>query len=133
MGSRRGPSYISDVAPVIARSVTVKRALNQIFNLGADTPTTVNRLAEVVQEAMGRRTGVLHLPARKEVVHAFSDHSKIGRVFGKRPHLGLEEGVARMAAWVKQVGPRGSRPFRGIEIERNLPPSWRPRSPNARG
>jgi hypothetical protein len=30
-----------------------------------------------------------------------------------------------MADWVREVGPRQSQPFQGIEIEKNLPPSWR--------
>ena len=121
----RAFTHVSDVAPLIARSVDVPGARNEVFNIGADRPTTVNRLAEVVQEAMGRKTGVVHLPARQEVVHAFSDHAKVARVFGKSPQVPLEEGVARMAAWVKAVGPRKSKAFEGIEVERNLPPSWR--------
>jgi UDP-glucose 4-epimerase len=46
-------SYIADVAPVIARSIEFPEASNQIFNVGADTPYTVNELAEVVAGAMG--------------------------------------------------------------------------------
>ena len=121
----RAFTHVSDVAPLIARSVDVPGAMNEVFNIGADRPYTVNRLAEVVQEAMGRKTGVAHLPARKEVVHAFSDHAKVAKVFGAAPQLSLEEGVARMAAWVRNVGPRKSKAFEGIEVERNLPPSWR--------
>ena len=121
----RAFTYISDVAPLIARSPSVPGALNQVFNIGADTPYTVNRLAEVVQEAMGKRTGVVHLEARKEVVHAFSDHAKVAKVFGTSTPVSLEEGVARMAKWVKTVGPRPATVFEGIEVERNLPPSWR--------
>ncbi len=121
----RAFTYISDIAPVIARAPSVPAAINQVFNIGADRPYTVNRLAEVVQEAMGRKTGVKHLEARKEVVHAFSDHSKVEKVFGKTKAVSLEEGVARMAEWVKKVGPRKPTVFDGIEVERNLPPSWR--------
>ena len=36
----------------------------------------------------------------------------------------LDEGLARMAAWVRQAGAGRSQRFEGIEIERNLPPSW---------
>ena len=121
----RAFTYISDVAPVIARAPSVPAALNQAFNIGADKPYTVNRLAEVVQEAMGKKTGVKHLEARKEVVHAFSDHAKVAKVFGKSTPVTLEEGVARMATWVKSVGPRKPTVFDGIEVEKNLPPSWR--------
>jgi UDP-glucose 4-epimerase len=36
----------------------------------------------------------------------------------------LQEGIARMAAWAQRVGARQSQRFDGIELHRNLPPSW---------
>jgi UDP-glucose 4-epimerase len=69
---------------------------------------------------------VVHLPARNEVVHAFSDHSKVRAVFTPPHPLGLGEGIDRMATWVKEFGSRDPIRFRGeIEVDRNLPPSWR--------
>jgi len=121
---RRAFSYIVDVAPVIARSVEVPAARNQIFNVGADTPYTVNYLAQVVMGAMGLHTELKHLPARNEVVHAYSDHGKVQRIFGEQPPVTLEDGIARMVAWAKAAGPRQSRYFGEIEIAKNLPPSW---------
>jgi len=120
----RAFSYIDDVAPEIARSVDVPAAQQQIINIGADTPYTVNRLAKVVGEAFGVAPQVTHLPARNEVLHAFSDHACAGRVFGKRPPVTLEEGMRRMAAWAKRAGARQSKDFDAVEIRKNLPPSW---------
>ena len=57
-------------------SVELAAARNQIFNVGADVPYTVNDLAEIVAEAMGYLCEVNHLDARNEVKIAFSDHSK---------------------------------------------------------
>ena len=121
----RAFSYISDVAPAIADSVDYPDAYNQTFNVGADQPYSVNELAETVQRTMGRETGKVHLPPRKEVVHAFSDHSKARGVFGEAEPVGLEEGIGRMAAWVKETGPRSSEEFEGIEVEKNMPEAWR--------
>jgi hypothetical protein len=36
----------------------------------------------------------------------------------------FEKGVAKMAAWAKKAGARQGKPFEGIEIRKNLPPSW---------
>jgi UDP-glucose 4-epimerase len=121
----RAFSYISDVAQPIARSITVPGAYQQTFNIGADIPYRLNDLLASVQRAMGKSTGVVRLPAREEVVHAHSDHSKARDVLGCRPRIDLEEGLARMAAWVKENGPRMSPPFSGIEVERHLPSVWR--------
>jgi UDP-glucose 4-epimerase len=120
----RAFSHIADVAPAIARSVTIPEAYNQVFNIGADTPYRVRDLADIVQRFMGRQTGLQYLPARHEVVHAFSDHGKAARILGCAPTISLEEGIARMGKWALATGPRSSREFAGIEVEEGLPPSW---------
>lgn len=120
----RAFTHIDDVAPMIARSVGIPDAYGEVFNVGADTPYTVNYLAKIVCEAMGSDPGVVHLPPRNEVVHAFSDHSKARELLGATPPVPLEEGVPRMAEWARRIGPRASSVFDGIEIEQNLPPSW---------
>jgi len=121
----RAFSHITDIAPGIARSVGVCEAYNQVFNIGADTPYSVLELAEVVQTAMGKRTGVRHLEPRKEVVHAHSSHEKAARILGCKPAISLTEGIARMASWAWVVGPRSSARFEAIELDRNLPGGWR--------
>lgn len=122
---RRAFTHIADVAPVIAAAVEFPDAYGEVFNIGADEPCTVNELSRLVREAMGCDTGVVHFPARNEVADAWSDHTKVRRVFGCEARVPLADGLARMAAWVKQAGARRScRPFDGIEISRRLPPSW---------
>jgi UDP-glucose 4-epimerase len=74
---------------------------------------------------MGKRTGMKYLDARKEVVHAFSDHNKARNILGYRSNVDLDEGIRRTAQWIRGVGPKKSKEFDGIEVERNLPPTWR--------
>jgi UDP-glucose 4-epimerase len=121
---QRAFTHIDDVAPIIAESVDFPGARNQIFNVGADVPHTVNDLAAVVATAIGKPCDVTYLDARNEVKIAFSDHSKAERVFGKRTKTSLEDGVRAMAAWVRKHGARESNIFEDIEIARNMPPSW---------
>lgn len=121
---KRAFTHISDIAPILATCVENPAARNQVFNIGADTPYSVNELAAVVAAAMGIPGRIDHLDARNEVKIAFSDHSKAESVFGKKAKLSLEKGVQMMADWVKKNGARESSTFEGIEIERNLPPSW---------
>jgi UDP-glucose 4-epimerase len=122
---KRAFSYIADVAPYIAKSATLDAATNEVFNLGADTVYTVNELAKAVMKAMGSTAPLNYLPARNEVVNAWSDHEKSKRAFNITSETPLDEGISTMAAWVKKVGSRSTKPFAGIEIEKNLPPSWR--------
>ena len=121
----RAFSHIDDVAPVIARSPLVDAARNEVFNVGADTPHTILRLAEEVAHAFGVEPKIEHLPARNEVVHAFSDHAKVQRVFAPPAPIDLRTGLEHMAAWVRSEGPKPPVTFPGrIEVDRKLPPSW---------
>lgn len=121
----RAFSYIDDVAPVIAASIRRPKSYNEVFNVGADKPYSVNELANVVAAAMGAAPQIKHLDARNEVVHAYSAHEKVRKHFGDIiKDVPLEEGVAKMAVWAKKAGARQGKPFEGIEIHKNLPPSW---------
>jgi UDP-glucose 4-epimerase len=120
----RAFSYIGDVAPIIAESIDVPEARNQIFNIGADQPYSVNELANCVARAMGVEPEITHLPPRNEVMFAYSSHEKIHRIFGERRLYPLGEGLERMAAWVKQHGARASQKFGDIEVTKNFPSAW---------
>ena len=73
---------------------------------------------------MGVEPEVLHLPGRNEVTDAYSSHGKVQRIFGRRELHTLDEGLCKMARWVKQHGARTSQKFDGIEITNNLPKAW---------
>ena len=121
----RAFSYISDVAPVIARSIERPKAINQVFNVGADQPHAVIDLANSVAKCMGVKPNVVHLEARNEVVNAYSSHEKATSVFGDLiKNVPLEEGLERMSNWARTAKLRKTKAFEGIEVFKNLPPSW---------
>lgn len=124
----RAFSYVSDVVRPIAAAPDVEGARGEIFNVGADKPWSVNELADLVRREMGVPDHpIVHHEARREVVDAFSDHSKLDGTFGSQDSaVSLPEGLSRMCAWAREHGPRATAPFAGIEIEKNLPPSWKP-------
>lgn len=121
----RAFTYIGDVAGLIADSVKNSKAYNQVLNVGTNQVCSVNDLTKAVAHAMQKPADVVHLDARDEVKHAYSDHSKVEQIFGPQSYTSLEKGLSRMAAWAKRVGVRSSKRFEGIEIVKNLPPSWR--------
>ena len=121
----RAFTHIDDVAPLIARSIDVPEAANEVFNVGADTPYSVVDLAQAVARAFDvDEPEIEFLPARKEVVHAFSDHAKLHRVFGEQETVPLDEGLRRMAEWARETGVRDPIRFESVEVLRNMPPSW---------
>ncbi|WP_282456326.1 NAD-dependent epimerase/dehydratase family protein [Chitinophaga sedimenti] len=125
----RAFSYIDDVAIPIAKSVDIPAAYNQVFNIGADKPYTVNELAKVVSGYFGVEPNIKYLAARNEVVHAYSDHAKAHGVFGEGSGVTLADGIAKMAAWAKVVGARKSKEFENIEIYEKLPQGWERKAP----
>ena len=121
----RAFTHIDDVAPLIARSIDVPPAVNEVFNVGAETPYSVLDLAHAVARAFDvAEPEIEFLPARKEVVDAFSDSAKLHRVFGEAPTVPLDEGLRRMAEWARETGVRDPVRFESVEVLRNMPPSW---------
>ena len=123
----RAFSYIGDVAPIIGRAPLLEKVYSQVFNIGAEVPCSINKLAEMVSKAMGVKPNVVNLPARNEVLHAYPDHSKIKVFFNYQAKIGLDEGIKRMAAWAKKAGAREGKEFSKIEIRKNLSKTWQPK------
>lgn len=121
----RAFSYVGDVAPAIASVVERQDTWNGIFNIGGQVPYTVEQLATEVARQMEVKYDVIHLPPRKEAVHAYCSQERAMRHFGDfLKNTPLHEGVARMAKWAKKHGARRTLPFANIELHKNLPPSW---------
>jgi len=120
----RAFSHVDDVAPLIAQGPLIPKAMNQVFNVGADTPYTVLDLATTIARVFGILPAIRHLDAREEVVHAFSDHSRLQSIFMPPKPMDLETGLRRMAEWVRAHGPASPVRFKNIEVEKKLPPSW---------
>jgi UDP-glucose 4-epimerase len=121
----RAFTYVSDIAPTIAEAGFIALDQERIFNVGGDVHCSVNELAETLLRVTGSRTEIRHVEARNEVTHAYSDHSRIQRVFGiNTSKTSLEEGLTRTWAWAKAQGVQTAPPFSHIEILRWLPPAW---------
>lgn len=120
----RAFSYIKDVAPIIAKSINNKKAYNEIFNVGADKPYSINDLAEIVFNVFNKSLSVNSQPARNEVIHAFSSHEKLKSYFNYESQFTLKEGVEKMYKWAKIEGAKDTQKFSNIEIKEGLPAIW---------
>jgi UDP-glucose 4-epimerase len=122
----RGFTYIGDIAPILAQAPTNPVARNEAYNLGADTPVSINELVQEVGQVVGVTPEVRYLPPRHEVVHAYAMHTKVREAFGIEgsPETSLEEGLSLMWPWVKEHGARKTPSFKNIEVDKNLPAVW---------
>ena len=121
----RAFSYIDDVAPYIASCTEIERARNEIFNIGADRPYPVKEIAVAVASHFGVKARIKFLKARREVKHAYSDHTKVKGVFNIDKAVTLEEGLKRMIDWARKTSYNTFPKWPTIEIERNLPEAWK--------
>ena len=122
---QRAFTYVKDVAPYIAKSITNPKATNQVINIGADNPYTINQLVEIIQNKFGFKSEVTYLPARQEVYKAFSDHSKAKEIFDIKSFTDISSGIEQMIKSAQKIGPIKSKKFKNIEIMENLPLSWK--------
>jgi UDP-glucose 4-epimerase len=100
----RAFSYIEDSLPSFIQSLEVR---NEIINVGGMHQTSLNRLADLVCEAMGVSVKYprKYLPQRpREVKYAYCTYEKSERVLGYKEVVGYEEGIKRMAVWAKNKG-----------------------------
>lgn len=129
----RAFSYIDDMTPIMADAFDKKEMYQEIFNIGGDTPYTINELAEAVREAIGcyncrtdkpcQRPEIIHLAERYEVKHAHSNHDKIRKHF-ELEQTPLKEGIQVMADWATKVGAQESKEMK-LELTENLYEAWK--------
>lgn len=121
----RAFSYIGDVAPYIAKSVEIRDAYNEIFNVGADKEYSVKELAETIMDVMGIRQNIRFLPERNEVRNAYANHAKAKTIFNVSNTTPLIDGITKMVNWVKIHGAKETPKFKNIEILEKLPEIWK--------
>lgn len=121
----RAFSHIDDVAPYIAEAPFNRGVYGRTFNIGADIPYTIKALAKEVLDQFGTKNKLRFLPPRNEVKHVHADHSLVKRFFDMKESISLKDGIKEMVEWAKEHGSRESAKFKNIEIEENLPESWR--------
>jgi UDP-glucose 4-epimerase len=88
---RRDFLFVTDVAHAFFLAATTDRA-NEVYNLGAGNPQTVNRLIELLGGGE-----IVRVPKRPgEPDCTWADITKIGRDLGWKQQVSFEEGVGQM-------------------------------------
>jgi len=78
-----------------------KSAVGQVFNIATGVATTINQLAEMLQEIMGRTNlkVVYTSPRPGDIRHSYADISKAKRILGYEPKISLREGLTQLVEW----------------------------------
>lgn len=88
--------YVDDVVGALVAAATAPDVDRRIINVGSGIETSINRLAELVAEIVGREVEMLHSPAESGGVSRLcADISLARQLLGYAPRVDLREGLRR--------------------------------------
>ncbi|MBI3948052.1 MAG: NAD-dependent epimerase/dehydratase family protein [Armatimonadetes bacterium] len=130
---KRAFSHIVDFTPYCLRAGFDDAANGEIFNIGPREEYSINQTARLVLKHFGydpddppEAVRPRRLPPRPlEVRDAYCTLEKAQRLLGYRTTVSLDEGIRRMVAWAKELGPQPMRYLEGgLELTTGAPETW---------
>ena len=95
--------YVDDVVKALVASATAADVDRRIVNVGSGRETSINELAALVAEVVGREVDMLHSPAESGGVSRLcADISAAQRLLGYAPRVSLRRGLE----WTLERDPR---------------------------
>jgi nucleoside-diphosphate-sugar epimerase len=96
----RGFTYIDDIAR--GTLAALQPFGYETFNLGGHEVITMNALIAMMEDILGRKALIEHLPPNPgELQTNHADVTKARRLLSWQPQVSLREGVTRLAAWYR--------------------------------
>jgi dTDP-L-rhamnose 4-epimerase len=107
---------VRDVARAFRLALESAQAGGQTINLGTGKPHSILTVAGLLSQALARRAVKLKACQRQrkhDVRHCFADTSLARKLLGFEAGVRLDEGIAKMAAWIERHVPydRGAARF----------------------
>jgi len=130
---KRAFTYIDDFTPYFMRIGFLDSCDGEIINIGPTKKYTINQLAETVlrcffpDRKIPENFRPQYLPPRpQEVKEAYCTKEKAKRLLDYQPKVSLKEGVQRMVAWARKIGPQKFKYLKsGLELEsKDVPLTW---------
>lgn len=93
-----------NVSDVVNANLLAAQAdgISGVFNIGSGEATTINQLAQIMQEVSDRKVEVNYAPPRKgEVRHSRADISAARRALGYEPSVTLIDGLQEYFTWFR--------------------------------
>jgi len=86
--------YVRDVIQMIRLAMEKKEAIGESFNCGSGKPITINRLANIIIEASGKKLEPIYVEQRKgDIKYSYADISKAQRILGYESKVKLKDGL----------------------------------------
>jgi len=107
---RRSFTYVGDVVKGIIKLMDLKDAEGQVINVGNSDEITINELAKLVIKITKSKSQIEYIPYEKAYGIGFEDMSrrkpdisKINKLIGFQPTLGIEEIVEQVVKYMKSI------------------------------
>ncbi len=95
----RNFTYVGNVVDATLLAADAPDASGRMFNIASDEPASVNRVADLIGEILGKPVERTHLPPRAgDIRDSWADISAAREALGWEPAVTLEEGLRRTAA-----------------------------------
>ena len=89
--------HVEDVCQAIYLSLMTLDFYSEVFQIASGVETTINELAEMIEEVTGNKLQIIHQMERKaEIRRNYADVSKARAFLGFQPNVELREGLKRL-------------------------------------
>jgi UDP-glucose 4-epimerase len=92
--------YVEDCARFVVAALASERAVGRILNAGTGHDVSVNELAALIETDRSHIIHVPHIHPQSEIAVLRCDPRLAASVLDWRPNVSLEDGLARVRAWM---------------------------------
>lgn len=98
---------VGDAADATILALSKESIGGEVFNIATGVPTSVNELAQLLQEITGKTSiKPMHTAPRPgDIRHSYADIEKARRSLGYEPKISLRDGLRRLVEWYKNEKP----------------------------
>jgi len=95
--------HVSDIVQACILALQRRQADYDVFNVGTGQPTSVLKMAELLNDHLGLslRPKILKKFRAGDIRMCYADITKIKRRLGFRPKMDIKEGIPELVSWVR--------------------------------
>ncbi|MPN28887.1 dTDP-4-dehydro-6-deoxyglucose reductase [bioreactor metagenome] len=102
----RDYTYIDDIIDGVVKAIAYVEThqIYDIFNLGESTPITLSKMVQTIENHLGKKAVLNHLPMQSgDVDITYADITKARTILKYQPKMSFDQGIASFIAWYRHV------------------------------
>ena len=108
INAKRDFTYVEDAAKAAIALMKEEKAEGEVFNVGCGEEYSVKEIAHLIAEAIGYDSIDIEINPEKfrklDVERLQCDYSKLHKLTGWKPEIGMKEGLKRTIEWFNENG-----------------------------